>query len=48
MKIEIDKRNAEPSNYGLLVDRVQLNIGEPQVYGTQVIYNIHIHCKQEF
>lgn len=40
MKIEVDKNNAKPSNYGLLVDRVKLNTGEKQVYGTQVTYNL--------
>ena len=41
MKIEVDKGNADPSNYGLLVDRVKLNKGQAQVYGTQVRYNMH-------
>ncbi len=41
MKIEVDNGNAEPSNYGLLVDRVKLNTDKAQVYGTQVQYNIH-------
>lgn len=40
MKIEVDKGNAIPSNYGLLVDRVKLNTGEKQVFGTQVTYNM--------
>ena len=40
MKIEVDNKNAKPSNYGLLVDRVRLNTGEKQVYGTQVTYNM--------
>lgn len=40
MKIEVDKKNASPSNYGLLVDRVNLNTGKKQVYGTQVTYNM--------
>lgn len=40
MKIEVDKGNAIPSNYGLLIDRVNLNTGEKQIYGTQVTYNI--------
>ena len=40
MKIEVNKGNASPSNYGLLVDRVNLNTGKPQVYGTQVDYNL--------
>ncbi|MGV6828439.1 MAG: DUF6624 domain-containing protein [Flavobacteriales bacterium] len=39
MKIEVDKGNAIPSNYGLLVDRVNLNTGRKQIYGTQVTYN---------
>ncbi|WP_095075001.1 DUF6624 domain-containing protein [Tenacibaculum jejuense] len=39
MKIEVDKGNAQPSSYGLLVDRVKLNTGEKQIYGTQVAYN---------
>ena len=42
MKIEVDKGNADPSNYGLLVDRVKLNTGQKQVYGTQVDYNFDI------
>lgn len=42
MKIEVEKGNAKPSNYGLLVDRVKLNTGENQVYGTQVSYNMNI------
>lgn len=40
MKIEVEKENAIPSNYGLLVDRVNLNTGGKQVYGTQVTYNM--------
>ena len=42
MKVEVDKGNAKPSNYGLLVDRVNLNTGKPQIYGTQVDYNFDI------
>ena len=41
MKIEVGKENADPSNYGLLVDRVNLNTGKAQVYGTQVTYNFN-------
>lgn len=41
MKIEVDKNNTKSSNYGLLVDRVNLNTGKPQVYGTQVTYNFN-------
>ena len=40
MKIEVDKGNAIPSNFGLLVDRVNLNTGKKQIYGTQVTYNM--------
>lgn len=41
MKIEVDKKNTNPSDYGLLVDRVNINTGKPQVYGTQVTYNFN-------
>lgn len=40
MKIEVEKENANSSNYGLLVDRVAINTGNKQVYGTQVTYNL--------
>ena len=36
MKIEVEKGNAKPSNYALLVDRVNKNQGDKQIYGTQV------------
>tara|TARA_R110001632_G_scaffold158567_1_gene276618 strand:- start:116 stop:802 length:687 start_codon:yes stop_codon:yes gene_type:complete len=39
MKIQVDKGNADPRNYGLLMDRVLLNTGQNQMYGTQVSYN---------
>jgi len=42
MKVEVDKGNADSRNYGLLVDRVKLNTGQAQVYGTQVDYNLEI------
>ncbi len=42
MKIQVDKGNADSRNYGLLVDRVKLNTGEAQIYGTQVHYNMEI------
>jgi len=42
MKAQVDKGNADPANYGLLVDRVNLNTGKPQVYGTQVAYRAGI------
>jgi len=40
MKIEVNKGNAGPGSYGLLVDRVKINTGQKQVYGTQVTYNM--------
>lgn len=42
MKAEVDRANADPRNYALLVDRVNVNTGKPQVYGTQVTYNTSI------
>jgi hypothetical protein len=39
MKLEVDKGNADQSSYGLLVDRVKLNTGQNQIYGTQVTFN---------
>lgn len=40
MEIEVEKNNANPSIYGLLVDRVRLNTGRKQIYGTQVSYDM--------
>jgi hypothetical protein len=39
LKIEVDNKNASGRCYGLLTDRVKINNGEKQIYGTQVIYN---------
>ena len=39
MKRQVDKENATPEYYGYLVDRVNINIGKEQVYGTQFDYN---------
>lgn len=44
MKIEVEKGNADPGHYGLLVDRVSINTGKPQVYGTQTTYR-HDICQ---
>lgn len=41
MKKEVEKQNADSRNYGLLVDRVNLNTGKAQIYGTQVTYNMN-------
>jgi hypothetical protein len=38
LKIEVESKNADGSNYGLLTDRVKINKGEKQIYGTQVTY----------
>ncbi len=37
MKLQVDKSNAAGQNYAYLVDRINLNSGKPQIYGTQVI-----------
>lgn len=42
MKVQVNKNNADPKNYAYLTDRVLLNTGEKQVYGTQVTYNLAI------
>ena len=39
LEIEVENKNADGSNYGLLTDRVKINKGEKQIYGTQVTYN---------
>lgn len=38
MDKEIQKKNAKPENYAYLFDRVQVNAGEKQKFGTQVTY----------
>lgn len=40
MDQEVKKGNANPSNYALLYDRVQVNAGLPQLFGTQVVYEV--------
>ena len=42
MKIEVENKNADSSNYAFLVDRVNINTGKPQIYGTQVEHNFDI------
>lgn len=39
LKAEVDKGNANPRHLGLLTDRIRLNRGLEQIYGTQVTYN---------
>lgn len=38
LKVQYEKGNADGRNYALLADRVNLNLGKKQVYGTQVTY----------
>ncbi len=42
MEEEVLKDNATSRKYGLLVDRVNINTGKKQIYGTQVTYNMDI------
>lgn len=39
MKIEVDANKASSGNYAYLVDRVKVNTGQQQVYGTQMELN---------
>lgn len=39
LKKEVDKKNASPEHYALLYDRVKVNSGDKQLFGTQVDYN---------
>jgi hypothetical protein len=39
MKRQVDTKNANASDYAYLVDRVRINTGMPQIYGTQTTYN---------
>ena len=38
MKNEVKRKKANSANYAYLTDRVNLNSGRPQIYGTQVTY----------
>lgn len=40
MLIEVQKQNASNRQYALLTDRVNINTGKKQVYGTQLEYNV--------
>jgi hypothetical protein len=37
MKPKVDKKNASGQNYAYLIDRINLNEGKQQIYGTQII-----------
>ena len=39
MIVEVLADNADSKNYAYLVDRVKINTGQPQIYGTQLRYN---------
>jgi len=39
MKIEADKGNSSLSDYAYLLDRVKVNTGQAQIYGTQMTIN---------
>lgn len=39
MKIEVDAHKASGRNYAYLVDRVKVNTGQQQIYGTQLELN---------
>lgn len=41
MKIQVDESNANSGSHVLLVDRVNLNTGKAQIYGTQVKNNMN-------
>lgn len=38
MLAEVRSKNASPMNYAYLADRVAVNSGQPEEYGTQVVY----------
>jgi hypothetical protein len=40
MKPELRKNNADSKNFAYLTDRVNLNLGKKQIYGTQVTYRL--------
>ena len=37
MKLKVDKKNASGQSYAYLIDRINLNEGKQQIYGTQII-----------
>lgn len=41
MLAEVKRKNAIPANYAYLTDRVAINSGQPEEYGTQVIFTGH-------
>lgn len=45
MKKEVLKQNASGQNFAFLTDRVEINFGRPQIYGTQVIMGRNTQIK---
>lgn len=41
MKREVKKGNASPNNYAYLFDRVEVNAGRRQLFGTQLTYEVN-------
>ncbi len=41
MDKEVKKMNANSNNYAYLYDRVKVNAGEKQLFGTQVTYEVN-------
>jgi hypothetical protein len=39
MKVEVEKENASTLDYAYLIDRVNINMQRPQIYGTQMTLN---------
>lgn len=39
MYVQVQKHNADPKNFAYLTDRVAVNTGHKQIYGTQLMYN---------
>ena len=39
MKLEVNRNNASKTYYAYLIDRVKVNTGEKQIYGTQMQLN---------
>lgn len=37
MKKKVEKKDASGENFAFLTDRIELNSGRPQIYGTQII-----------
>ncbi len=36
MKLQVDQKKADGANFAYLTDRVNINSGKPQIYGTQL------------